>query len=327
MRTPSGPSTATKPYWPESRRHTTPAKLTRYTARKPTATRAVCGANWSSARQRGHGADEHEGDQREKDRADQRAQGDGGHRQAGVGRRSGVGVTVPGQQDEPELGCLGHGEVGQTSVGGTRAGQAHTQLGDTQQPGEQGAHDVDGLNAGEREAARVPADEPGLDAQRVALEAPAGHHPVDVAIDGRPERDDDEVVRLGRGVLGPGVHGGDEHQEHECRGQPADAGEWRQRVKPLPVAPGRLHRLGWFRRRSRLSRFGGRRLGSVGCHIPAAIASPSSVNRSRSRAASSVSRPGMRASLAAAAVCNLTVERWNRRSIGPAVTSTNCMRP
>ena len=48
---------------------------------------------------------------------------------------------------------------------------------------------------------------------------------------------------------------------------------------------------------------------------------------SRSRVASSGTKPGIRASLAAAAVCMRTVIRPKARSIGPAVTSTNCMRP
>ena len=39
------------------------------------------------------------------------------------------------------------------------------------------------------------------------------------------------------------------------------------------------------------------------------------------------SSPGIRASLAAAAVCSRTVARPNERSIGPAVTSMNCIRP
>lgn len=62
-------------------------------------------------------------------------------------------------------------------------------------------------------------------------------------------------------------------------------------------------------------------------HSPAERASPSSVRRSRRRSASAGSRPGMRASVAAAAVCSCTPARPNRRSSGPEVTSTSCIRP
>ena len=62
-------------------------------------------------------------------------------------------------------------------------------------------------------------------------------------------------------------------------------------------------------------------------HRPAAFASPRAASRSRSRAASSRSSPGIRASLAAAAVCSFTVASRKARSTGPAVTSTNCIRP
>ncbi len=68
-------------------------------------------------------------------------------------------------------------------------------------------------------------------------------------------------------------------------------------------------------------------LARLGRHRPAAFASPRAASRSRSRAASSRSRPGIRASLAAAAVCSFTVASRNARSTGPAVTSTNCIRP
>ena len=60
-------------------------------------------------------------------------------------------------------------------------------------------------------------------------------------------------------------------------------------------------------------------LGSPGAHRPAACASPSSARLSRRRAASSRSSPGMRASVAAAAVCRRTVARPKARSSGPAV--------
>ena len=52
-------------------------------------------------------------------------------------------------------------------------------------------------------------------------------------------------------------------------------------------------------------------------HRPADAASPRAASRSRSRAASAGTRPGMRASVAAAAVCSCTVASPNRRSSGP----------
>ena len=62
-------------------------------------------------------------------------------------------------------------------------------------------------------------------------------------------------------------------------------------------------------------------------HSPGALDSPRAASWSRRRVASAALRPGMRASLAAAAVCIRTVARPNDLSTGPAVTSTNCMRP
>ena len=108
-----------------------------------------------------------------------------------------LAVDVAGQQHQPELGRLRFGQVGQLAVGRSRPGEADAQLGHAEQPGQQGADDVHRLNAGQRQPARVLPDQAGLDPQRVPLEAPAGDHPVDVAVDGRDQRDHDEVVGLG----------------------------------------------------------------------------------------------------------------------------------
>src|SRR5690606_26281217 len=68
------------------------------------------------------------------------------------------------------------------------------------------------------------------------------------------------------------------------------------------------------------------RLGSAR-HSPASLASPRAARRSRRRAASSGTRPGMSASLRGEAVCSWTFAMPPHRSSGPACTSTNCMRP
>ena len=60
---------------------------------------------------------------------------------------------------------------------------------------------------------------------------------------------------------------------------------------------------------------------------PAACASPSAANRSRNLPASSGLNPRMRASVDAAAVWSLMLTSPKARSIGPAATSTSCMRP
>ena len=62
-------------------------------------------------------------------------------------------------------------------------------------------------------------------------------------------------------------------------------------------------------------------------HRPAVLSSPRAARRSRSAAASGGKRPGMVASVVAAAVCNCTVAIPSQRSMGPARRSTICMRP
>ena len=59
---------------------------------------------------------------------------------------------MPGQEGNPELRRLGRSEVGQFPVGRTGAGQTDAQLRHAQHPAEQRAHDVDRLDAGERQA-------------------------------------------------------------------------------------------------------------------------------------------------------------------------------
>ena len=82
-------------------------------------------------------------------------------------------------------------------------------------------------------------------------------------------------------------------------------------------------------RRRKLPGSGGGRRRRVGGHAEACRASPRR-GRPAGRAAGPPRRGpgrGSTASVAAAAVCSWTVASPNRRSSGPAVTSTNCIRP
>ena len=91
---------------------------------------------------------------------------------------------------------------------------------------------------------------------------------------------------------------GGHEDDDQCDQRPAAADDRRERVQPVPDTV--------VDRRGRL-----------GAHRPAAFASPSAASWSRRRAASAALRPGMRASLAAAAVCIRTVASPNDRSTGP----------
>ena len=150
----------------------------------------------------------------------------------------------------------------------------------------------------EREAERLAADEARLDAQVVAIDPPTGDEPRD---DAKP--DDRRTGAIGaqwaRGSAG--AEQGRQQDDQAADDRPAPH-KRRQRVKPVPA------------------------VGLRG-HIPAARDSPSSP---AGRAGARPRRgrdPGMRASLAAAAVCMRTVASPKDRSTGPAVTSMNCMRP
>src|SRR5207302_1258752 len=156
------------------------------------------------------------------------------------------------------------------------------------------------------------ADEPGLDPKRVALDPPAGDPPGD---DG--EEEDDRQRHQpddGSSDSPPEIAGAERVKGHEKERYEHAAGpdQGRQRVQPMPGSG--------LERGDR-----GRRL--LGAQSPAAFASPRAESWSRKRSASACSNPGIRASLAAAAVCILTVARPKERAIGPATTSTNCILP
>jgi hypothetical protein len=87
--------------------------------------------------------------------------------------------VVGREQLRPQLqrGLLG--EVGEAAVGVAGAGQPDPQLGQAERPGEERADHVDGLDAGDRQLPGVAAEQPGLNAQRHAVQPPPGDQPAD----------------------------------------------------------------------------------------------------------------------------------------------------
>ena len=121
-------------------------------------------------------------------------------------------------------------------------------------------------------------------------------------------RSDEAFPREARSPATPGVELGAEEDEHGHRAAGPHHGRERVQTGPLGLA----------------------RRGPGGADVIrdlVACASPRDARRSRRLSASACASPGMRASLAAAAVCSCTVARPKARSIGPALTSMNCMRP
>ena len=225
-----------------------------------------------------------------------------------------------GQQPGPQLerGLLG--QVGETAVGVAGARQPDAKFGQAERAGQERPHHVYRLDPGHGELPGVAAQQSGLDPQRGTIQLPAGDQPVDHGRDHRYHGQAPVVQVRPVGAELPGR--GDAHDGQHSHGGPAGAHQRRQRVQPVPLAG---HRSGWAGHVPR--RAGHFPVPGRAGHRPAAFASPSAARRSRSRAASSRSSPGIRASLAAAAVCSLTVASRNARSTGPAVTSTNCIRP
>ena len=194
------------------------------------------------------------------------------------------------------------GQISQAPVAPAGTGQSHPQLGQPEDTGQERANDIDGLDPAQWQLPGVAPEQARLDPQGGTVKRPPRDEPFDEAHNhDYPEqrRLDDERGQ----VAAPAgrVFGQDQQQDHPDAPTHDD---WRQWVQLLPPS----------HRRSQAQR-------------PAAFASPSAARRSRRRAASACSRPGMRASLAAAAVCSFTVESLKNRSTGPAVTSTNCIRP
>ena len=173
------------------------------------------------------------------------------------------------------------------------------------------AHGVDGLDLVGREATRGATQQPAFDAQDTVLDPPSSDQPGDEPE--QHEHHDDPDLDQDGGVVAVPARPGD-GQDQQPAEWSADADEWRERVHSAcqpDVGSQSVNQ------------------GTVisGGHKPAARASPRAVRLSRRRAASAAGNPGTRASEAAAAVCMRTVANPKARSTGPAVTSTNCIRP
>ncbi len=158
-------------------------------------------------------------------------------------------------------------------------------LRDAEHPREARLDDVDRLELGARKAFGVPPQEPGLDLEVVAVDPPARDEPHH-----EPECDrDPDDADLGQRAARYVTEDERRQEQDRDRDRPATAANERgQRMQSPPAVV-----------------FG---------HNPAALASPRAASRSRSRAASSGWSPGMRASLAAAAVWSFTVASPNDRS-------------
>ena len=241
---------------------------------------------------------------------DQRPRGDGDQHQLGHGRHDGpvLGQGPAGGQVEqpgaqPQRVVLA--EEGQRRLGVPAADHLEPQLGQPQDPGVEGAHDVHRLHPGQRDAAAAGGEHPALDLELGAGDPVAHGPPRQVAQqerggdpDAEQQGDGPVVEAAPRALLA-------EQREQDQRELPASQ-QRGQRVQPDPA-------VGEWRR--------------SGSHTPAWRASPRAARRSRRRVASAASRPGTVASVAAAAVCIVTVASPSLRSSGPAVTSTYCMRP
>ena len=188
---------------------------------------------------------------------------------------------------------------------------AKAQLGEPQDAGKAALGDVDGLHAVQRIAAGIATEKAAFDVQHTIDQAPASHQPRDDAGDDRDADGNEFPAGIAMGMST--AHEACKNDEADGNQMPSGTHDGRKGVQALPrrgcVGVGIDHR------------------GTPPTHRPAARASPSRLNASRRRCASSRLSPGITASLAAAAVCMCSVLMPNMRSSGPATTSTNCMRP
>ena len=187
------------------------------------------------------------------------------------------------------------------------------QLGQPEAPGQQRPDQLDRLQPLERDGPGTPPQQPLVDPQLPPDDVVAGDQPAHHRADQHQPP--------------PRSHG--EQPPLRCPGSGSPARRWRR----WPARRGRPPRSSGVSGCSAARRGSGGEPGGGRCqapwdgHRPSARASPRAARRSRSRAASSGGRPGILASVAAAAVCSCTVASPNSRSTGPAVTSTNCIRP
>ncbi len=191
------------------------------------------------------------------------------------------------QQPVAQGGGVGVGEVGQRRLGVAPAHDLEPQLGQAQHPADERPHDVDALHPGQRHAAGPADEDAAVDLQLAVGQPVAGGPPGDRSEHHGEQGAADEHRRHCARALPQPLRAEDGQQDDE---RPAAAQQRGQRVQAAPavVGPGRCG-------------------GPVGRHRPAARASPSADSRSRSRAASAARRPGTLASVAAAAVCRVTV--------------------
>ncbi len=211
-----------------------------------------------------------------------------------------------GQQQPAQVLGLGLPQVGQPHGRALAAGDLDPQLGQPDEPGQQRLHDVDGLQPVQPGLALLPVQDPGAQMQGLVVDRVRRHPPGQQREAQADQHDADEEPEGDRalqpvrqpfaaGHAVPALLQQDDRRQGDDLPAPD---EGREGVQPLPVG-----------------------------HSPASRASPRRASRSRSRAASSGGRPGIEASVPGDAVCSCTRAIPNRRSIGPASTSTYCIRP
>ena len=223
-----------------------------------------------------------------------------------------TGFPCPGgvallEQHLPHLVGLAEREVGERHLRLGRCG-LDLELRQPEQAGHEGLVDPDLEDPVQSHPARAAVEHARVDAQLGGGDPELGAVPGGEAEDGPRHQDG------GRGDRGAGELTLLDHlppaRVRGCREEDRGAGDRCERGEPPELV---LRRGDVVRERV--------------AHRPDFPASPSSVSRSRSRAASCGARPGIRAAVAGDAVCSWTAASPNARSSGPAVTSTSCMRP
>ena len=197
-------------------------------------------------------------------------------------RRSSTPPLASARSRGAERYASRRGQVGEPRVVAGVAAHPQAELGEPEQPRQAGLDHVDRLEPRERVALRATPQEPGLDLQVVLLDPPARDEPGDDAeeSDHAEDRELDDATPM--------------------KSRPLTSAGRSTTTSAIAPRPARTNGESGCRRcQTRLEPACGCR---VDAHSPAARASPSSARRSRSRAASAFASPGMRASLAAAAV-------------------------
>ncbi len=191
-------------------------------------------------------------------------------------------LVPPGEQEVLEPPRLGQGEVGEGSLTRAPARDVHPELGEAEQPRDEGLHDVDPLQPVDPDPPRLAAQHARVHAQLVGLDPERRAQPRRGAVrrsceQQQPEQRGRRPELTPRDVADDRPRGSDQHDE-----APDQRGQGREPLR-RPVGHGPL------------------------CHRPAAWDSPRSVSRSRSHAASSAGRPGIRALVRGLAVWSRTL--------------------